>query len=67
MTNNYDIKTYDGKKRALKVEVLITIYEALMEYTMSDHGSTNVEKAETLLKLCQRYLALKNLLEGMVL
>jgi len=64
VTDNYDMKTYDGKKRALKVEVLITIYEALMEYTMSDHGSTNVEKAETLLKLCQRYLALKNLLEG---
>ena len=36
-SDNFDRKTVDGRKRSLKVDVLITMYEALMEYTIT-HG-----------------------------
>ena len=34
-TDNYDRKSPAGRKRGLKLDILLTVYEALMEYTIS--------------------------------
>ena len=64
LTDNLDRKTPDGKKRALKIDILMTMYEAMMEFVMS-HGADKVEgKAVLLLKLHQNHLTLRNLLNA---
>lgn len=64
LTDNLDRKTPDGKKRCLKIDILMTMYEAMMEFVMT-HGADKVEgKATLLLQLHQNHLTLRNLLNA---
>jgi len=63
-SDNFDRKTVDGRKRSLKVDVLITMYEALMEYTITHGANTKEKEADTLLELCHKYISLKNLMDS---
>jgi Fanconi anemia group I protein len=57
-TDNFDRKTADGERRSLKADVLLTVYEALMEFVITHGGDSVPEKAALLLRLQQRHTGL---------
>lgn len=54
-TDNYDKKTAEGERRSLKLDVLLTVMEALMEFLVTHGGESEEGKAGLLLKLQQRH------------
>ena len=57
--DSWDRKTREGERRFLKAEVVLTVFEALIEYNITHGGDAHVEKAELLVQLQGKHAALK--------
>jgi len=62
--DNLDRKTPEGKKRCLEVEIMMSVYEALMDYVVTHGADKHLIKANLLLKLLHNHQALSNLLNA---
>lgn len=59
--DNWDRKTAEGERRSLRLEVAVTVYEALLEWVVNHGGESEEERATLLLRLQQRHRALGEL------
>ena len=57
--DSWDRKTREGERRFLKAEVVLTVFEALIEYNITHGGDAHVAKAELLVQLQSKHAALK--------
>ena len=57
--DTWDRKTREGERRFLKAEVVLTIFEALVEYVITHGGDGFEEKAEVLVRLQNKHAAFK--------
>ena len=57
--DSWDRKTREGERRYLKADVVLTIFEALIEYNINFGGDEIEEKAQQLIQLQAKHAALK--------
>ena len=62
--DNYNKSTMEGQKNCLKVEVLLTMFEALMEFVITHGGTEKEDKADSLLELQHNHKKLLALITG---